>query len=125
MMRVAKEFTFHAAHRDVEASDQCARLHGHTYKVEISVTGHSRADMLIHGNIIKDIYREHIEPHVEHQDLNATLPINPTMENVTRWMLIKLRAELAKQLGKHPGLQRVRVRLWETPTMYAEDEVSI
>ena len=41
MMDVFKEFTIEAAHRlpNVPAGHKCARLHGHSFKVEIHVAG--------------------------------------------------------------------------------------
>ncbi len=120
-MRVSKEFKFHAAHRDTEAIDACGRLHGHTYRLVIAVDGlmMNQQRMLLHGDLIKDAYRDLIEPHVEHQYLNETLPCNPTMENIVRWALRLLSERLR---GAAPGNRlHVTVRLWETPTMYAEE----
>lgn len=114
---VCKTFTFHAAHRDEEASDLCGQTHGHTYRLEVEVYGELNGKrMLLHGNILKDIYHEEIESHVEHQNLNKTCPVNPTMENTVMW----LADILGSELHRVPGISQVRVRLWETPTMYAE-----
>ena len=40
-MEIYREFTFEAAHRlpQVPAGHKCARLHGHSYRVEIHVRG--------------------------------------------------------------------------------------
>lgn len=124
-MRLSKEFQFHAAHRDVEATDQCGRLHGHTYRVEVWVDGHCGSrPMLIHGNRLKDIYSANLEPSLEHQYLNDTLPFNPTMENVARWMTTELAKGLhALEDNKH--LFRCGVRLWETPTMSVSTEMTL
>lgn len=117
MISVAKQFTFHAAHRDARAEDQCGGLHGHTYRLEVVVTGRVLDGyMLIHGDVLKDIYRRRVEPYVEHRNLNETLGVNPTMEAVTRWLWRQYTEELE---GVTPVLT-VRVKLWETPTMYAE-----
>ena len=42
-MEIFREFTFEAAHRlpNVPAGHKCARLHGHSYRVEVHVTGRS------------------------------------------------------------------------------------
>lgn len=115
---VGKMFTFHAAHHDIEADDKCARVHGHTYKLEIECTGELvNGHMLIHGNVLKDLYREQIEPFVEHKDLNDTCPYNPTMENVLMWLTDMVEAYVRHKARQ---VQCVKVRLWETPTMYAE-----
>lgn len=115
---VGKEFIFHAAHRDERADDKCARPHGHTYRLVIEASGqfHKGDHMLVHGNVLKDLYRESIEPMVEHQDLNITCPYNPTMENVLLW-ITDIVIEAFKPIR---SIHECRVRLWETPTMYAE-----
>lgn len=115
---VGKEFIFHAAHKDETAEDKCGRLHGHTYRLEVEVHGELLAghSMLIHGDVLKEIYREKIEPLVEHRYLNETCPYNPTMELVLMWIADILAAEL-RSVQEVTGLY---VKLWETPTMYAE-----
>lgn len=116
---VGKHFTFHAAHRDEEAGDQCARLHGHTYRLDVSVIGRipEGSAMLLHGNVLKGIYAESVEPLVEHQYLNETLGFNATMEAVAAW-LWETFARALNQRGH--GKLRVFIKLWETPTMYSE-----
>lgn len=120
-MEVTKQFIFHAAHRDEEAADQCGRLHGHTYRVEVTVIGNMRERMLIHGDILKEVYRELIEPLVEHQYLNEQLPFNPTMENVVCWIAETIGDELIERRpGNMPFMWTdIACTLWETPTMYA------
>ncbi len=77
--------------------------------------------MLIHGNELKAIYCERIEPVVEHQYLNETLVFNPTMELFARWCYTQLLEGMADRTGM---TWDVSVRLWETPTMYTEVERS-
>jgi 6-pyruvoyltetrahydropterin/6-carboxytetrahydropterin synthase len=117
-LSVGKVFTFHAAHYDEEADDKCGNLHGHTYKLEIEAAGvlPPGERMLIHGDVLKSLYRERIEPVTDHRSLNATCPTNPTMENVLLW-LTDIAAEYLLEI---PNVTGVYVRLWETPTMYAE-----
>ena len=38
-MRVCKQFSFDASHQLVGHFGKCANLHGHTYKVEVSLAG--------------------------------------------------------------------------------------
>jgi len=119
-MRVTKTFTFHAAHRDMCATDQCGRLHGHTYRLELTVEGEQEhdSDMLLHGDVLKEIYRERIEPYVEHRYLNETLPFNPTMESVAQWCQTRLVDGVLHRDRVTHGWQYI-ARLWETPTMHA------
>lgn len=126
-MIVAKEFKFHAAHHDTDAppGDQCGRLHGHTYVLRLEVEGPlNERGMVIHGDALKEAYREMIEPVVEHQYLNDTLPFNPTMENVASWVYYTVGVYLGTHgITSSPYLTEdhsLRVRLWETPTMFSE-----
>lgn len=124
-MKVAKEFKFHAAHRDVTApeGDQCGRLHGHTYRLLLEVEGPLDArGMVLHGDTLKAFFGEIIEPRVEHQYLNERLDFNPTMEAVCSWVTELLREWLDLHLfPMERSSYKIMVRLWETPTMYAED----
>lgn len=113
--QVSKEFTFHAAHKDDIATDKCGRLHGHTYKVRISVEGLKKGGMVLHGDILKEIYRTHLEPLLDHRYLNDQFPFNPTMENLCAW----IQHEAISHLNTH-GDFNVKVTLWETPTMFCE-----
>lgn len=77
---VAKRFDFHAAHRLPHHGGQCRRLHGHTYQLEVAVTGplnseegSSTEGMVLDFTQLKDLYKMLIEPHVEHQNMNKTL----------------------------------------------------
>lgn len=120
-LKITKQFTFHAAHRDAEADDQCGRLHGHTYKLEITVEGQHRYgdQMMLHGDALKEIYASWISPHVDHHYLNETLaPINPTMENTVMWANHQVRKGLEAMLLGDDLV--ITTRLWETPTMHAE-----
>lgn len=77
---VAKRFDFHAAHRLPHHDGQCRRLHGHTYGLEVAVTGPIKTEtgesdegMVLDFTQLKDLYKMLIEPHVEHQNMNETL----------------------------------------------------
>jgi len=115
---VGKQFDFHAAHFDNQANedDQCARVHGHTYVLEVQALGHfdPARGMILHGDVLKEIYRTKVEPYVEHRNLNEVLPFNPTMENMTSWIL----QQYQKALRGFPAVHEVEVILWETRTMY-------
>jgi 6-pyruvoyltetrahydropterin/6-carboxytetrahydropterin synthase len=124
-MQVTKTFTFHAAHKDDDATDQCGGLHGHTFKLELTAEGHTKRRMLIHADLIKQIYRDVLEPKLEHKYLNETLPINPTMENTTRWIAHTFATELREHKPEGSWLMSVCVRLWETPTMYCTQKESL
>jgi 6-pyruvoyltetrahydropterin/6-carboxytetrahydropterin synthase len=77
---ISKRFTFHAAHRLPNHAGMCRGLHGHSYVLEVAVTGRvkdadgsSSEGMVIDFQELKAIYASRIEPRVEHQFLNETL----------------------------------------------------
>jgi len=119
--KVGKQFTFHAAHQLPNHDGQCRNLHGHTYQVEVIAAGHisteegsPREGMVIDFGEIKEVYKEHIEPLVEHQNLNETLSdvvTVTTAENIAHWILKVFQRELRQVIG---------VRVWETPTSWVE-----
>lgn len=128
MIRVCKEFSFDAAHRLQGHSRLCQYLHGHTWKIQVMVEsedlnseGSSRG-MVIDFSELKARVQGLIETMdhsviLEDGDplisvlLDAgqrvlTVPFRPTAENFAR--------EIVKALGVP------RVRVYETPTNYAE-----
>ncbi len=117
---VCKEFTFHAAHVLPDHSGKCSQPHGHTYRLLIWArgplyTGPSTSDrgMVVDFGDLKQAYKTHLEPHLDHRDLNDSVPVSvPTAEMVAQWILETLR--------KLNSVMFYRVRLYETPTSYAE-----
>ncbi|MEH6996188.1 6-carboxytetrahydropterin synthase QueD [Neobacillus drentensis] len=121
---VSKEFTFDAAHHLHCYEGKCKNLHGHTYKVIFGISGYvdDRGLMMDFGDI-KEIWKNEIEIHLDHRYLNETLPpMNTTAENIVVWIYEKMKEALAKEENKDQFLgARVEfVRLFETPTSYAE-----
>jgi 6-pyruvoyltetrahydropterin/6-carboxytetrahydropterin synthase len=121
---VSKEFTFDAAHHLHCYEGKCKNLHGHTYKVIFGISGYvdDRGLMMDFGDI-KEIWKSEIEIHLDHRYLNETLPpMNTTAENIVVWIYEKMKDALAKEENKDQFLgARVEfVRLFETPTSYAE-----
>ncbi|MES1041471.1 6-carboxytetrahydropterin synthase QueD [Peribacillus simplex] len=117
---VSKEFTFDAAHHLHDYEGKCKNLHGHTYKVIFGLSGYtdSRGLMIDFGDI-KDIWKNEIEIHLDHRYLNETLPLmNTTAENMVVWIYEKMAKSLS--LKEYEGARVEFVRLYETPTSYAE-----
>lgn len=117
---VSKEFTFDAAHHLHDYEGKCKNLHGHTYKVIFGLSGYtdSRGLMIDFGDI-KDIWKNEIEIHLDHRYLNETLPLmNTTAENMVVWIYEKMAEALS--LKEYEGVRVEFVRLYETPTSYAE-----
>lgn len=85
-----KEFTFEAAHRlpNVPAGHKCARLHGHSFRLEIHLEGpvDPHTGMLVDYADIKAAFRP-LEDQLDHHYLNEVPGLeNPTSENIVRWV---------------------------------------
>jgi 6-pyruvoyltetrahydropterin/6-carboxytetrahydropterin synthase len=102
---------FSAAHRLPGYAGPCERLHGHTWKVEITVEGdvNPNTGMVMDFKELKGIIDQ-----FDHTELNIhpELP-NPTAENLAELILTNV-------FDSEPGLLSVRVRVWESENSYAE-----
>jgi 6-pyruvoyltetrahydropterin/6-carboxytetrahydropterin synthase len=118
---ITKIFRFEAAHRLSDHQGKCARLHGHSYKLEITLRGpvknspgESDHGMVMDFADLSQIVKNSILEQLDHQDLNAVTGVYTTAENLVHWIWDELlRYGLAQEV-----LQRVR--LWETETSFAE-----
>ena len=104
---IFKEFTFEAAHRlpFVPDDHKCARLHGHSFRVEIHVTGEvaEKTGWIMDFSDIKSAFKP-LYNQLDHHYLNEIEGLeNPTSENLARWIWDRLERTL-------PGLSRVVVR---------------
>ncbi|KAA9025816.1 6-carboxytetrahydropterin synthase QueD [Niallia endozanthoxylica] len=121
---VSKEFTFDAAHHLHQYEGKCKNLHGHTYKVIFGISGFvDERGILIDFGDIKEIWKSEIEIHLDHRYLNETLPLmNTTAENIVVWIYEKMTEALQKENRQqlYSGARVEFVRLYETPTSYAE-----
>ena len=105
-MEVFREFGFEAAHRlpHVPEGHKCARLHGHSFQVQIRVAGPVDPD----SGMVMDFARleEAFAPlhdALDHRYLNEVEGLdNPTSENLARWVWQRLAAALP--------LSEIRVR---------------
>lgn len=111
ILKVHTEFA--AAHQLHGYAGNCARMHGHNWKVEVEVTG-TRLDgvgMVVDFKEMKRAARE-VAKQLDHFYLNDIPPfdrINPTAENIAAWFY----QEVGKRLnGEHARVSAVT--LWET-----------
>ncbi|MEO3778253.1 6-carboxytetrahydropterin synthase QueD [Micromonospora sp. B11E3] len=93
-MEIFREFTFEAAHRlpNVPEEHKCARLHGHSYRVTVHVSG----DVDPHSGWVMDFgdLKKAVEPirdRLDHYYLNDVPGLeNPTSEVLARWIWDRL-----------------------------------
>lgn len=118
---VSKEFIFDAAHHLHLYEGKCQSLHGHTYKLVVTVSGiPSEIGITVDFSDLKAIYRESIEPHLDHRYLNEALPpMNTTAENMVVWIWEQFDAALSRRGLKTAGCRVEEVKLYETPTSFA------
>lgn len=114
-MLIVKEFTFDSAHFLPWHEGKCKNLHGHTYKMQVGVKGKLNPNGIImdFGDLKNIVNSVVIEKH-DHKYLNDIYP-NPTAEI----MVLEIFASI-KSLLKQIGIDLAFVRLWETPTSFAE-----
>ena len=105
---------FDAAHHLKGYEGKCQYVHGHTWKYELMITGLKldHLGMLIDFQVVKEWMRDEIEGYLDHVDLNACgmfSEINPTAENIAKWIYDKL-----KHWGEAFGVRLDYVEVWES-----------
>ena len=96
--RLVRSFTFEAAHRlpNAPAGHKCARLHGHSFKVDLVCEGEidPRTGWLVDFADIKSAFEPLFE-RLDHHFLNEIAGLeNPTAEVLARWIWIRVRPSL-------------------------------
>jgi len=123
---VTKAFHFEAAHYLPNYDGDCSYLHGHSYKLEVTVGGPNitKSDEMCDGSMVidfKQLKRKvdyYIIDTLDHTYLNEILPGVPTAEFMCAWIYERLSSPA---FGNLRGLKRIR--LWETADSFAEVEV--
>lgn len=73
-------------------------------------TDHPKEGMVIDFADIKSVWRSALEPSLDHQDLNETLNMVTTAENIAGWIMSTFRLNL---------IPVDKVEVWETETSCA------
>ena len=108
-VELMKEYRFEAAHRlpCVPEGHKCSRVHGHSYKVEVFLTGpvDPKTGWLVDFGEIDGAWGE-LFARLDHQFLNDVKGLeNSTCENVAGWVYDELHARIPQVSG---------VCVWET-----------
>ncbi|MBN1521976.1 MAG: 6-carboxytetrahydropterin synthase QueD [Candidatus Aureabacteria bacterium] len=107
---ITKEFFFDAAHRLEKTKSKCETLHGHTWKVQVTVTEELKDDGMVHDfTDMKKIIDHCVRNRLDHSYLNDFIE-QPTAENIGLWIYRELKPHLA-HISK--------IRVYESPTSYA------
>ncbi len=140
-IRITKQFSFETGHALYGYDGKCKNVHGHSYKLSVTVIGspitdtsHVKLGMVIDFGDLKKIVKEDIEdvfdhatvfnkntPHVElakelsDRGHNVILvDYQPTSENMIIDFAAKIKARLPENIQLHS------LKLKETETSYAE-----
>ncbi len=120
-VEIFREFTFEAAHRlpNVPPDHKCARLHGHSYRVEVHVEGPvgETSGWVQDFGDPKAAFKP-LDDQLDHHYLNEVAGLeNPTSEVLAKWIWDGLVSTLQPQCGASPGdvylwlyLSRTRLR---------------
>jgi len=120
-MKILTDFA--AAHYLREYDGECSRLHGHNWKVEVTVNASAldKVGMGMDFKVIKKATKSLIDE-LDHYNLNDIPPfdkINPTAENISAFLYKELSARLNNDTAKVQA-----ITLWETDracVTYTED----
>jgi 6-pyruvoyltetrahydropterin/6-carboxytetrahydropterin synthase len=118
MFEVSVEYTFAAGHALRNYKGKCEHVHGHNYKVRVTLAG----DKLNAAGLLMDFgdLRAEIKGLVEkldHRFLNDIPPfdqLNPSAENLAKYICDEIEPQARNQ-----GLQVHGVTVWETETTSA------
>lgn len=137
MFKIAKEFSFDMAHMLDGHDGKCQNLHGHTYKLQVEVTGDlyesgAKRGMVMDYSDLKVIVKCHILDPMDHAFI---YDLHNERESQVAQLLINLKSKVygipsrttAEEMAKYMfeklekvGLPVSLIRLWETPTSYCE-----
>ena len=122
MYEVSVEAGFAAAHQLRNYRGKCENLHGHNYKVQVTVEGEelNHIGLLADFTELKAALRE-ITEFLDHKFLNELEPfteINPSAENVAWYICDRLQKSLDSG-SSEVAIQIAAVKVWETDTSTA------
>jgi len=139
-IRITREFGFEMAHALWNYDGACRNIHGHSYKLFVTLSGEPVADtgnpkfgMVMDFSDLKKLVKTPVVDYLDHalvvyhrtdgENLNIlrsmyskvhVFEFQPTCENLVLYIAEKIRALLP------PGIELHNIRLYETATSYAE-----
>lgn len=121
MVSVTKTFTFDSAHNLIDYKGKCEKLHGHTYHLEVTVTGFlGEKGMVMDFVELKKLVNDLVINKLDHEYLNNIFEFNPTAENMCVRISDILEMAIAKyNENSNTSVSLSKITLWETPDSYA------
>lgn len=113
-MQIRKRFRFEAAHSLPNHPGKCARMHGHSYRLDVAISGPLHRDGPARGMVedfgaLEALVTAEVLDALDHRTLNEAIE-NPTAEEIALWIWRRLEPKL-------PSLDELV--LWETPNACA------
>lgn len=105
--------SFSAAHLLAEIGGKCEELHGHNFKVEVTVAAKqlNSQGLLIDFRFLKKVLGEILDD-IDHKHLNSLTSfsgINPSAENIAKYICEKMEVKV-----KMAKVNVVRIKIWES-----------
>lgn len=119
MFEVAVERSFSAGHALRNYHGKCENVHGHNYRVRVTVAGEDldEAGLLVDFVEIKRVLQSIID-RLDHRFINDIAPfdvVNPSAENLAKYFYDEVTGGLKAAVPVRVG----EVRIWETDTSSA------
>lgn len=113
MLSITKKFTFEAAHYLPGYDGKCANLHGHSYKLEVTVSGvlDSKSLMILDFSKLSKIVKNLIIDKFDHSCLNNIYE-HPTAE----CMILDIKNILQEKFKE----SLIKLKLYETEDSFVE-----
>lgn len=125
-MLISREFKFDAAHHLTDYHGKCENVHGHTYKLAVTLEGEVHKNgLVVDFTILKKVVKKHVLDELDHKDLNTVLE-NPSAENIATWIWGRLENvnELLKEESDNANFEQDgdlklhEIILWESENNY-------
>lgn len=118
MYELSIEVGFAAAHQLRGYKGKCENMHGHNWRVQISVAAErlNEIDIAIDFHDLKRIAAEVVAP-LDHTFLNDVFPFtekNPSSENIAKWIFDSLKKKINTD-----AIHVAAVTVWESETSSA------
>ncbi len=114
MFEVRVETNFSSAHHLLNYKGKCENIHGHNWKVEVTLKGNTldTSGILVDFKVLKKKVNEIID-YLDHKDINEIAEfkgISPSSENIAKYIYFKVKEEFNNVF---------KVSVYETPTSCA------